>query len=238
MAAESTVSGIEVTPAGTRFLLSALGDERAIVTPLVGRHQAANFAFALALLDAAGPPFRVTLAEAADSVHARATSGAIPARGADHLRRGAQRGRRPYARVEPRRREGGSRPSRAVVCVLGDKDWRGMIDELARVVDAFILTNAPTAPQSRAWSLAEVAAYASERGYKVEVVEDFGSAVDRALRHRGNGAHHGLVPHGGRRHGAVGGDSVRPANFRGCSRAPSPVFATSIRRSLPSARSS
>jgi dihydrofolate synthase / folylpolyglutamate synthase len=184
VAAESSVSGIEVTPAGTRFLLSAQGDEREIVTPLVGRHQAANFAFTLALLDAAGPPFRVSLAEAAELVHHVRLPGRFQREGriifdVAHNADGARTLAASLRAVKA------DHPITSLVCVLGDKDWRGMLDELARVVDAFILTNAPTAPQSRAWSLAEVAAYASERGYLAEVVEDFGRAVDRALATEG-----------------------------------------------------
>src|SRR5207247_1695854 len=65
---EMTVSDVEVTGTGTRFRLRALGGERVIETPLVGRHQAHNFAFTLALLDAAGDRFRTSLDEAAAAV--------------------------------------------------------------------------------------------------------------------------------------------------------------------------
>src|SRR6202022_3363395 len=51
-----------------RFRLHALGHEQIVETPLIGRHQASNFAFALALLDAAGEPFRVSLSDAASAV--------------------------------------------------------------------------------------------------------------------------------------------------------------------------
>ena len=43
-----------------------------------------------------------------------------------------------------------------------------------------MLTNAPTAPASRAWSLAEALAYATERGYRAVAIADFDAAVQRA----------------------------------------------------------
>ena len=46
-------------------------------------------------------------------------------------------------------------PVVALLCVLGDKDWRAMMDALSGSVDHFVLTDAPTAPRSRAWSLTQ-----------------------------------------------------------------------------------
>jgi dihydrofolate synthase/folylpolyglutamate synthase len=69
------------------------------------------------------------------------------------------------------------RPICALMSVLGDKDWRGMMAALATTVDVFLLTNAPTAPASRAWSAAEALEYARARGWAAELVPDF----DRAL---------------------------------------------------------
>ena len=65
---ESAITDIALTGRGTRFRLAALGDTRVVETPLIGHHQAGNFAFTLALLDAAGPPFQVSLEQAAASV--------------------------------------------------------------------------------------------------------------------------------------------------------------------------
>jgi dihydrofolate synthase/folylpolyglutamate synthase len=53
VAEEMETSDIRLTAASTRFGLHALGDYRTVDTPLIGWHQAANFAFTLALLDAA-----------------------------------------------------------------------------------------------------------------------------------------------------------------------------------------
>jgi dihydrofolate synthase/folylpolyglutamate synthase len=64
-----------------------------------------------------------------------------------------------------------------VLSVLSDKDWRGIMEALAPVVDRFILTNAPTAPPSRTWNIPDPLHYALERGWNAEVLRDF----DRAL---------------------------------------------------------
>ncbi|MGH9420539.1 MAG: glutamate ligase domain-containing protein, partial [Thermoanaerobaculia bacterium] len=71
------------------------------------------------------------------------------------------------------------RPVVALLCVLGDKDWRSMIDSLALAVDRFVLTNAPSAPASRAWSLTEARAHAESRGYEVQVIPSFDEALAR-----------------------------------------------------------
>ena len=56
------------------------------------------------------------------------------------------------ARAHAARQSAPTRPLVVVLCVLGDKDWRGD-DARARhtVADHFVLTMAPTAPASRAW---------------------------------------------------------------------------------------
>ena len=69
------------------------------------------------------------------------------------------------------------KPIVAVLSVLSDKDWRGIMEALAPVVDRFILTNAPTAPPSRTWSIPDPLHFAREQGWDAEVIRDF----DRAL---------------------------------------------------------
>lgn len=176
---EMQIGDIEITTRGTRFRLHALGDERVVETPLVGKHQAANFAFALALLDAAGDPFRVSLRDASAAVASVRLPGRFQqvgrwifdvAHNADGIRTFA-------ASLESVAHE---RPVVALLCVLGDKDWRAMIDALSPVVDQFIFTDAPTAPKSRAWSLAEALGYATEHGYRAVAVHDFDEALRRA----------------------------------------------------------
>ena len=174
---ETEATQFALNALGTEFRLRALGDDRIVGTPLVGRHQADNFAFALTLLDSAGGRFRVPLAEAAESVRAVRLPGRFQRVGqwifdVAHNAEGARTVAASLDAVEH------DTPVVAVLCVLADKDWRAMLDALAPLVARFVLTNAPTAPASRAWPLAEVAAYAASRGYPAEIEPDF----DRALK--------------------------------------------------------
>ena len=71
------------------------------------------------------------------------------------------------------------RPVAVVLCVLADKDWRGVMRALSGVVDIFVLTDAPTAPSSRAWDRDLATDYARDCGWPVISLGDF----DRALEH-------------------------------------------------------
>jgi dihydrofolate synthase/folylpolyglutamate synthase len=173
---ESEISQLAIVPNGTRFRLRALGDDCLVETPLIGKHQAANFAFTLILLDAAGPPFAVPLAEAVESVRQVRLPGRFQRTGrwifdVAHNPDGARTLAASLRLVEH------ERPVVALLCVLGDKDWRAMLDALAPVVSRFVLTNAPTAPESRAWPLPEALTYAQGKGYAASAEPNF----DRAL---------------------------------------------------------
>lgn len=173
---ETEATQFDVSDDGTRFTLRALGDEQVIETPLVGRHQADNFAFALTLLDAAGGRFRVPLADAAAAVRRVKLPGRFQRVGRWILdvAHNAEGAATVAATLDTIPHE---RPVAAVLCVLADKDWRAMLDVLAPVVSAFILTDAPSAPPNRAWVLAESLAYAASRGYPAVAEPDFDAAL-------------------------------------------------------------
>ena len=65
----------------------------------------------------------------------------------------------------------------ALLNVLTDKDWRSMMTTLAPRVDRFVLTLAPTSPDSRAWDPAAAQAFAEAHGWAATLEPDF----DRAL---------------------------------------------------------
>jgi dihydrofolate synthase/folylpolyglutamate synthase len=71
-------------------------------------------------------------------------------------------------------------PIAAVLCVLADKDWRGVMHSLADVVNLFVLTDAPTAPASRAWSREAAADYARTQNWSAVSEPDFDGALERA----------------------------------------------------------
>jgi dihydrofolate synthase/folylpolyglutamate synthase len=173
---ESEATEFSLTSRGTRFRLRALGDERIVETPLIGRHQADNFAFTLALLDAAGGPFAVPLAEAVESVRAVRLPGRFQRVGnwifdVAHNPDGARTLAASLSAIAD------AQPVVVLLCVLADKDWRAMIDALAPIAARFVLTDAPTAPATRAWPLQEAAAYAAARGYSVAAEADFERAL-------------------------------------------------------------
>jgi len=60
-----------------------------------------------------------------------------------------------------------------------------MLDVLAPGIDQFILTDAPTAPASRAWRLDDALAYARERNYRAGKEPDFDAALALAERDAG-----------------------------------------------------
>jgi dihydrofolate synthase/folylpolyglutamate synthase len=71
-------------------------------------------------------------------------------------------------------------PITAVVCVLRDKDWRGILEAVGRAAERIVITLAPTSPANRAWDLHEVATWAREVGLPVERIDDFSSALAHA----------------------------------------------------------
>jgi len=173
---EMLVEDVSVRGDGTRFVLTDAGERRPVRTSLVGRHQAVNFAFTYALLKAAGPPFATTLSEAAAAAESVRLPGRFQRVGrwifdVAHNADGARTLAATLSSVRERE------SLTVVLCVLGDKDWRGMLDALVPIATRFILTDAPSAPATRRWPLAEATAYASALGVDTVMEADF----DRAL---------------------------------------------------------
>jgi len=147
------IDDIAVGATGTTVSLRLRDEALTLRTPLIGRHQAHNLAFALTLLDAAGAPYAPdSLAESADFMKDVSIPGRFQRMGryifdVAHNADGAR------VLAETLRAVGPKRPMKAIFCALRDKEWREMLLALGGVVDELILTNAPTAPASRAWSL-------------------------------------------------------------------------------------
>jgi dihydrofolate synthase/folylpolyglutamate synthase len=172
------VRDVRPVPSGTRFTLARDGEEAELVTPLVGRFQAGNAALAVAMLDAAGPAWRCgpLAAEVGPALATVRLAGRFDRRGpwifdVAHNPDGAGVLAETVAAVAP------AAPVVALLTVLEDKDWRGIMAALARVVERFVLTRAPTAPASRAWDPAVALAFARERGWPAVLEPDFGRAL-------------------------------------------------------------
>ena len=173
---ETRIAELAVDGPDTTFTLEALGERATIRTPLLGRHQAANFAFTLLLLDAAGAPYSTTLADAARAAESIALPGRFQRVGrwifdVAHNPDGARTLATTLASVHAGRRVA------VLLCVLADKDWRAMIEALQPVAARFILTDAPSAPANRRWSVRDAAQYAAALGAEVMEVPDFDAAL-------------------------------------------------------------
>jgi len=179
VAEECAISSVEIGPLGTTFDLEALGGRRRLTTPLAGKHQADNVAFALILLDAAGAPYATTLDEAAISLSAVQVAGRFQRTGrfifdVAHNPEGSHVLADTLAAVRSQQ------PIVALFSVLADKDWRAMLRALSPLVSHFVLTVAPSAPSNRLWNLEEVQRFASAESLSVEAIADFDKALARA----------------------------------------------------------
>ena len=154
-----------------------------LTSSLLGVHQAQNLATAIAILRAAGGPLVPSHDALKRGVSATRLAGRFQrvdrwifdvAHNPDGM----------ATVVESLRAVQPERPLTAVICVLSDKDWRGMLDTVMPELNQLVLTHAPTAPESRRWWLDDVASYARERaasvGCDVAVEPDFGAALDHA----------------------------------------------------------
>ena len=176
---EVRLENVDVGASGTACEVEWKGQRLRLTTPLAGRHQAANLAFAMTMLDAAGPPFSAS----AESWAAALPTVRIPGRfqragrfilDVAHNPAGVE------VLVQTMRSVAPPEPIVVLLCVLRDKDWREMIRVLSGVAERFVLTMAPTAPASRAWDLDEAAAFARDTGREVDTVPDFREAIARA----------------------------------------------------------
>ena len=179
---ETTISDLVVDERGTSFMLDSLGQRTRVLTPLPGRHQATNFAFTVTWLDAAGAPFATSWAEAAVAAPAVRLPGRMQRVGrwifdVAHNADGARTLASTLLAVP------GLSPATVLLCVLGDKDWRAMLETLRPIARRFILTDAPTAPASRRWPLADAANAASQLGVATSAISDFDAALAEASSH-------------------------------------------------------
>ncbi|MDH5234852.1 MAG: bifunctional folylpolyglutamate synthase/dihydrofolate synthase [Gemmatimonadota bacterium] len=179
VAEEGRTEGIEVLAKGTRFRWVHGGREDELITGIPGRHQANNAVVALTMLDALPEDLRVSVADASEALAGVTLAGRFSRQGnwifdVAHNPQGAAVTAETLREIAP------ERPTVALVSILGDKDWRRMLAALAPVVDHFILSDAPTAPASRAWDASVVFEHAVGEGWSAELIPDFDRAVATA----------------------------------------------------------
>jgi dihydrofolate synthase/folylpolyglutamate synthase len=176
VAKEYFISDVSVGAGGTDFAVDLDGRVSHVRTPLIGEYQAWNTATAIAMTHAAGSAYAVPLDGCTVALREVAVPGRFDRRGqfifdVAHNPAGIAALVAALARIDV------ARPLVALVGILADKDWRGMIDRLAPVCDELIFSTPPTAPANRRWDVAAAASHASGRAASVTVVDDFCEAV-------------------------------------------------------------
>ncbi|MGQ0713004.1 MAG: bifunctional folylpolyglutamate synthase/dihydrofolate synthase [Gemmatimonadaceae bacterium] len=172
------IRDVRITSDGTEFVLDDGAREIPLVTPLLGKHQADNAITALTALDASG------LAPWPDSSDGIAIPDvALPGRFQRVGRWIFDVAHNPSGAAVLADTLGDlaiPRPLVALLGVLGDKDWRGIMSALSRVVDAVVLVQPPSAPAARAWSLDDARAHARTLSWSAHSEPDFDAALARA----------------------------------------------------------
>lgn len=173
---EGSASDVRVSGAGTRFVWVRGQTRHEVASGLAGRHQAQNAMTALTMLDALPGELHRSVEDSLPALREVRLPGRFSRTG-NWIFDVAHNPDGSAVTAETLREVAPARPLAALVSILGDKDWRGMLSALSGVVDHFVLTNAPTAPVSRAWEAKEVLEYTRSRGWMAELEPDF----DRAL---------------------------------------------------------
>jgi dihydrofolate synthase/folylpolyglutamate synthase len=178
------ISNVEVSASGTSFTLARGKDVVHLTTPLVGEHQARNTATAIATVTAMGkeylpPPHEISKALSGVFLPGRFQRSGKIIFDVAHNPAGA------HAVGETIRALDSPHPRTALVAVLADKDWRGIIRELAPTVDRFLFTNAPSAPPERRWDPTEAQSFAKAQGFEADMEPDIDAALARGEKQSG-----------------------------------------------------
>jgi len=146
---------------------------------LKGRHQHANAWVALAALNALPAPFGPVGDEWPESFRRAYVAGRFDVRGpwifdVAHNPDGAS------VLVDTLQEHDPPHPRRALVGVLGDKDYLGMIECLVPALDGFVFTMPETAPERRRWDLTRLEREVGRVRVTHEFEPDFARALERA----------------------------------------------------------
>ena len=180
---EVPVPEARVDRAGTAVELDTVWGRLALRVPLAGRHQAANLAVAVRVLELLPGDLRPDREALIDGVAATEWPGRLQVARigeADwvldvaHNAAGVESLVAALPDLRPRR------PLVALIGVLGDKDWDRMLPPVLEVADAVILAEPPSAPPERRWDPDAVLAAVDPAGTKGRVVRPFAAAVREA----------------------------------------------------------
>jgi dihydrofolate synthase/folylpolyglutamate synthase len=175
---EYELSDVEVSATGTEFTLSHSGARHSITTPLIGAYQARNTTVAIATVETLGSDYLPSAAEISSALSKVFLPGRFQRRGkiifdVAHNPEGAHTIADTVRALTP------PTPRPALVAVLADKDRRGILRELATVVDRFLFTDAPSAPAERRWDPAAAQRFADSEGFNADLEPDLDVALAR-----------------------------------------------------------
>lgn len=182
------VQGARVTPDGTELhLRTGEWGELELRTSLIGEHQAGNVGLAVGALELLSPELRPDRAEVVRGVAGVRWPGRFQRErvaGDDWIFDVAHNPAAIEVLLDTLAELPVASPLAALVGIMGDKDWRGMMQRLSESVDHLVLTRPLSAPPGRSWD--PVAGLAEVPAGRGEVVEDFEEAL-RVVGRRGAG---------------------------------------------------
>ena len=178
------IGDVQVSPAGTDFSLRRGVNAVTVRTPLLGRHQARNTTVAIAAVQALGEDFMTD----PRSLSAALATVFLPGRFQRHGRFIFDVAHNPAGALtvaDTIRAVNPDSPRVAVVAILADKDWRGIIRALSPVIDRFIITTAPSASTDRVWDPEAAHAFAESEGFASQLEPDLDAALSLAGQNDG-----------------------------------------------------
>jgi len=181
---EYAIQNVKVTTRGTSFSLTHDGGRHRVTTPLLGAYQARNTATSIATIAALGDDYLPEPSQISRALAKLFLPGRFERRGrvvfdVAHNPAGARTVAKTIADLNL------ARPRTALIAVLSDKDWRGIIQELAPAIDRFVFTTAPSAPAERKWNPEEARAFAKTQGLDAECDRNLNAALSAAQKGRG-----------------------------------------------------
>jgi dihydrofolate synthase/folylpolyglutamate synthase len=179
-----SIQAVKVSTRGTSFNLTHNGERHRVTTPLLGAYQARNTATAVATVAALGDDYLPPASQISRALGTLFLPGRFQRRGrivfdVAHNPAGARTVAKTIADLNL------ARPRTALVAVLSDKDWRGIIQELAPAIDRFLFTTAPSAPEDRRWNPKEASDFAKGEGLDAESEPSLDVALAKAQKGRG-----------------------------------------------------
>ncbi len=173
------ISDVSVVATGTSFSLRTDGSARRLVISLIGEHQARNATTAVATLLALPETLMPDWNEMEHGfAHVR-----LPGRFQRHGRYIFDVAHNPAAAdVLARNIQllSPPHPRTALLAVLADKDWRGVIRSLSTCVDRFVMAVPPSAPGERTWDPVAAVEFAESIGAAAALRPEFESALETA----------------------------------------------------------